>query len=39
MLYGGESLRTQIENLLPFVAAEQIPRSVRRFLIIARRAN
>lgn len=39
LLFGGESLRIQLEVLLPFVTGEQIPQSNRRFLIIARRAN
>jgi 16S rRNA (guanine527-N7)-methyltransferase len=39
LLYGGESLRIQIKDLMPFVTGEQIPRSIRRFLFIARRAN
>jgi 16S rRNA (guanine(527)-N(7))-methyltransferase RsmG len=39
LLFGGPSLRTQIEGLLPSVMAQQIPHSTRRFLIIASRSN
>ncbi|MDX6529869.1 MAG: rRNA (guanine527-N7)-methyltransferase [Blastocatellia bacterium] len=39
LLFAGEGLRNQIELLIPSAAAERMPNSARRFLIIARRAE
>jgi 16S rRNA (guanine527-N7)-methyltransferase len=39
LLFGGPSMRKEIEDLLPSAQAELIPQSERRFLIIARRTD
>jgi 16S rRNA G527 N7-methylase RsmG len=39
LLFAGDGLRNQIERLIPSAAAERIPNSTRRFLVIARRAE
>jgi 16S rRNA (guanine527-N7)-methyltransferase len=36
LLFAGDALRRQIEQLIPSATAERIPNSVRRFLITAR---
>ena len=38
LLFAGDALRNQIERLIPSAAAERMPNSARRFLIIAKRA-
>jgi len=38
LLFAGDALRNQIERLIPSAAAERVPDSARRYLIIARRA-
>jgi len=39
LLFAGDGLRSQIEQLMPSSAAELIPKSERRFLVIARAAE
>ncbi len=39
LLFGGPSMRKEVEDLLPSAQAELIPQSERRFLIIARRTH